>query len=528
MPTLDYKNAAICLVAYFCFIIVTYAVWLELFTRKRIPKNLPLAGFGNEFFHRSRASFRQFFTAPDTAEQGYKQYGAKQLSYVIPHSSFRPQVMIPQQHVRWLSRQSETILNPELVRQDRQGITFFPLSTDSKTILMAAHKIIAEALNQKLDLVQPQIYDGIRHAVDVTLGTDADEGWREMPLMDTLSTVLDSSVSRVMFGSKLSRDQGFLRVVRLFIIGGGILTELVGQLPVGFFRPIVGVPFNIFTKTVKMICARYYLRPEITRRLLQMETGSEDDDEAYDFVAQCIRTVKKLKFPLKTDEMTFISDMLMFLALAGVVSTRTTTVNMFMDILGPQGTRQDIYSLLRQEAETIFKSEADWTSANSLKSMVVIDSCLRESARKNPLQTRGLMKQVMPQDGVTLPDGSHIPQGTWIGVPVEAIHRDETIYPDARGFDALRFARMRVEGEPNKSLDAAEPSDTYMFFSYGRTSCPGRWFATRVMKILVAYVTLHYDIKPLSEDAERFSVGDTKFHHSAVKMMVRRRKLDGD
>ncbi|KAI0551697.1 cytochrome P450 [Xylaria curta] len=526
MATLDYKNAAICIVAYFSFIIVAYAVWLELFTRQRVPKNLPSAGFGNELFNWSRASFRQVFKAPDTAEQGYKQYGVKQLSYVVPHSSFRPQVMIPQQHVRWLSRQSETVLNPEVVRLDRQGITFFPLATDSKTVLMAAHKIIAEALNQKLDLVQPQIYDGIRHAVDANLGTDVGEGWRELPLMDTLSTVLDSSVSRVMFGSKLSRDEGFLKAMRLFIIGGGVLTELVGQLPVGFFRPIVGIPFNLFTTTVKRLCGAYYLRPEITRRMLQMESGSEDDDEAYDFVSQCIRSVKKLKFPIKTDEMTFISDLLMFLALAGVVSTRTTTVNMFMDILGPQGTRQDIYSLLRQEAESIFKSEADWTSASSLKNMIVIDSCLRESARKNPLQTRGLMKQVMPEDGITLPDGSHIPQGTWLGVPVEAIHRDETIYPDARAFDALRFARMRVEGEPNKSLDASEPSDRYMFFSYGRSACPGRWFATRVMKILVAYVALHYDIKPLPDDAERFSVGDTKFHHSTVKMVIRRRKLD--
>ncbi|KAI0190570.1 cytochrome P450 [Astrocystis sublimbata] len=526
MPLIDFKEAAIFVLAYSAFVAIVYALWLELFTRRHVPKNLPSAGFGNELFNWSRGSFRQVFAAPDTAEEGYQQYGIKQQSYVVPHSSFRPQVMIPQQHVRWLSRQSETILNPEVVRLDRQGITFFPLSTDSKTILQAAHKVIAEALNQKLDKVQPQIYDGIRYAVDASLGSNPDDGWRELPLMDTLSTVLDSSVSRVMFGAKLGRDASFLRMLRLFIIGGGVLTELVGQLPAGLFRPLVGVPFNLFTTTIKRVCAAYYLRPEITRRMQEMETGAENDDEAYDFISQCIRSVKKLKFPIKVDEFTFISDLLMFLALAGVVSTRTTTVNMFMDILGPQGTEQGIYSLLRQEASAIFKTEDDWTSANSLKSMVVIDSCLRESARKNPLQTRGLMKQVMPPDGVTLPDGAHVPQGTWLGVPVEAIHRDETIYPSARAFDPLRFARMRVEGEPNKSLDASEPSDTYMFFSYGRSACPGRWFATRVMKLIVAYVTMHYDIKPLPEDAERFSVGDTKFHHSTVKMMVRRRKVE--
>ncbi|KAI0533935.1 cytochrome P450 [Xylaria digitata] len=526
MPALDYKSAAIVAAIYFCSLIIFYAVYLEIFTRKRALKSLPSAGFGKGFFNWSRASVRQVLVAPETVEQGYKQYATKQHSYLVPHSSFRPHVMLPQQHVRWLSRQPESILNPEVVRSERQGINFFPIGTDSKTVLMAAHKVITEAINQKLDVVQLQMYEGIRHAVDAGLGTDADGVWKEVPLMDTLSTVLDSAVSRAFFGINLSRDESFLHILRLFIIGGGVLTELIGQLPMGFLRLLVAVPFNLFTRVTKEICAAYYLRPEIYKRIAQIDSGGDGVGEGYDFITECITSTRKLKFPLGTDEVTFVTDLLMFLALAGVVSTRTTTVNTFMDILGPQGTRQGTYLTLRQEAESILKSETDWASTDSLKAMVNIDSCMRESARKNPLQTRGLMKQVMPKDGVTLPDGTHVPQGTWLGIPVEAIHRDETIYPDGRGFDALRFARMRVEGQYNKSLDASEPSDTYMFFSYGRSACPGRWFATRVMKLLIAYVTLHYDIKPLLEDVERYSVGDTKFHHSTAKMAVRRRKLD--
>ncbi|RWA12528.1 hypothetical protein EKO27_g2555 [Xylaria grammica] len=526
MPVLDYRSAAIIAAIYFCSTIAFYAVYLELFTRRRVPRSLPSAGFGNEFFNWSRASFRQVLAAPETAEKGYKQYGAKQHSYVIPHTSFRPQVMLPQQHVRWLSRQPERILNPEVVRLDRQGINFFPIKSDSKKVLMAAHKVITETINQKLDVLQPQMYDGIRHAVDAGLGTDTDGEWKELPLMDTLSTVLDSAVSRAFFGEKLSRDEGFLRILRLFIVGGGILTELVGQMPVGFLRLLIGVPSNLFTRVAKSICVAYYLGPEISKRILQIDSGNDGADEGYDLMTECIRSIRKLKFPLGSDEFTFVTDLLMFLALAGVVSTRTTTVNAFMDILSPQGTQQGTYSTLREEAESIFKSEADWTSATSLEAMVNIDSCLRESARKNPLQTRGLMKQVMPKEGVTLPDGAHVPQGTWVGIPVEAIHRDEAIYRNAREFDALRFARMRVGGESNKSLNASETSDTYMFFSFGRSACPGRWFATRVMKLIIAYVVLHYDVKPLPEDAERYSVGDTKFHHSTARMAVRRRKLN--
>jgi hypothetical protein len=145
-----------------------------------------------------------------------------------------------------------------------------------------------------------------------------------------------------------------------------------------------------------------------------------------------------------------------------------------MDILGT-GSQHDAYGILRLEAESIFKSEADWLSPTALKNMTNIDSAVRESARKNPLQTRGLLKEVMPRDGITLPDGAHVPQGTWLGVPIEAIHRDEAFYPDAHEFDALRFARLKGEEGPDghavrKNLDAAQPDDTYMFFSYGRSA----------------------------------------------------------
>jgi cytochrome P450 len=157
-----------------------------------------------------------------------------------------------------------------------------------------------------------------------------------------------------------------------------------------------------------------------------------------------------------------------------VVSTRTTTVNAFIDILGV-GSQHDTYETLRGEAESILKSEDDWTNPASLKSMVNIDSALRESARKNPLQTRGLMKQVMPREGITLPDGARVPQGTWLGVPIEAIHRDEVIYSRAHEYDASRFTKPDSEGGieddgVKKNLDVALPSDIYMFFSYGRSA----------------------------------------------------------
>lgn len=151
--------------------------------------------------------------------------------------------------------------------------------------------------------------------------------------------------------------------------------------------------------------------------------------------------------------------------------------NIFLDILSASS-QINLYETLRLEAASIFKSEVDWTSPASIQNMTSTDSTLRESLRKNTLQSRGLLKQVMPKDGITLPDGTHVPQGTWLGVPVQAMQNDEKFYPNPHEYDPLRFARLKTNAEAErnddpsagKNLDAALPSDKYLSFSYGRSS----------------------------------------------------------
>ena len=75
----------------------------------------------------------------------------------------------------------------------------------------------------------------------------------------------------------------------------------------------------------------------------------------------------------------------------------------------------------------------------------------------------------MPKNGITLPDGTHIARGTWLGVPLQAVHMDERFYAKPELFDPFRFARMKtdpaLEGE---RFDATQASDRFLAFSYGR------------------------------------------------------------
>ena len=125
------------------------------------------------------------------------------------------------------------------------------------------------------------------------------------------------------------------------------------------------------------------------------------------------------------------------------------------------------YQSLREEAAEAFQSEADWTTPGALQKLVRIDSTIRESLRHSPLGTRGILREVMPEDGLVLPDGKKVPRGTWIGMPVEALQMDDRFYENPEEYDPFRFAK--TVGDPER-IEASRVSDTFLAFSYGRSA----------------------------------------------------------
>lgn len=135
-----------------------------------------------------------------------------------------------------------------------------------------------------------------------------------------------------------------------------------------------------------------------------------------------------------------------------------------------------LYEALREEAESLLKGQDDWNDIATFNSMQVLDSVIRESLRYHPMLIKGLTKEVVRNGGLDLPNGTHVPQGTWVGVPVLGIHRDERYYKNPDSYDPFRYIKLRNEREkhegkdskPTNDLDAGKPSSTYLGFGYGR------------------------------------------------------------
>lgn len=109
------------------------------------------------------------------------------------------------------------------------------------------------------------------------------------------------------------------------------------------------------------------------------------------------------------------------------------------------------------------------------------------------------LRQVTAPNGVDF-DGFHVPKGVRVAVPNHFIQRDPDIYHEAERYNPFRFATPGgVEKSEvylqQKQNSLSMPSDSFLAWGHGRHACPGRFFATHLMKIMLAHVLVTYDVE---------------------------------
>jgi cytochrome P450 len=71
--------------------------------------------------------------------------------------------------------------------------------------------------------------------------------------------------------------------------------------------------------------------------------------------------------------------------------------------------------------------------------------------------------------------------------------RDESLFDDALSFNAFRFVD-RESGTTCNNSRLTDSSDSWLVWGAGRILCPGRFYATVILKLIVAHVITEYDV----------------------------------
>ncbi|KAI1206320.1 cytochrome P450 [Annulohypoxylon truncatum] len=237
-----------------------------------------------------------------------------------------------------------------------------------------------------------------------------------------------------------------------------------------------------------------------------------------------------------------ISHVLVLVALASVHTTLLRMVNVLYDIIAAGPTLLDE---LLSEINTV--AENGW-DVNAYDKLHRLDSVLRESQRLSPPTTLG-MKRLFKKPH-TFHDGTHVPAGTYAALPIHAIENDAAHTPDPEVYDGLRSFRAREQFEQQSNAAAADksgnvdnnnklasakefqfstPTRTVLNFGYGKAACPGRFFASVVIKMVVVRLITEYEFRflPGTGRPKNVMLYEFLFPWPWQKVLVRRRKEGG-
>jgi len=184
---------------------------------------------------------------------------------------------------------------------------------------------------------------------------------------------------------------------------------------------------------------------------------------------------------------------------------------------------------LRSEAQTALAQDNGQWQFSTLKRLRRLDSFLKESQRVNQSTFLGFDRKVMSP--IELSDGKTVlPRGASIAIAGGPMSRDSTFYDDPRHFDGLRFYRPAEDDIPTgstntqKDYTGIEPGN--LSWGNGRFTCPGRWYAAAMIKLIIANLLLDYDISFPPNQTERplNAKYDTEVHPDFKQKIVLRKR----
>lgn len=179
------------------------------------------------------------------------------------------------------------------------------------------------------------------------------------------------------------------------------------------------------------------------------------------------------------------------MSLASIHTSQMNAVHVLYDLVARPGVIEPI----REEIIQVIKEDGEWIQwqKGSFSKLRKLDSFMRESQRFNP-PTLLSMHRVMLQSH-RFDDGTVLPKDAHVSMAVNAIQNDPDVTPAPEVFDGLRYYNLRkLEGESHLH-QFSTTQDKILNFGHGANSCPGRFFASLEIKIILVRLIMDYDFK---------------------------------
>jgi cytochrome P450 len=405
------------------------------------------------------------------------------------------------EHIKELDKAPDTILSLQAASKQMlqpmytmQKFNWFDRrGTEGVGFIRALRTLLTNNLPQILPDLSAIIRSRMEEIADSHPSVDGAKQFPVYPAVVKL-VVLSNAVS--FFGKDLAKNESFMVSALEYIEQTLICAEIVRVLP-KFMRPFVGNTLGSRLHAQDIIFNT--LLPIAEQRVIERDAKAAGAKVPYH--ADCIQWILETSPRQNPWSAKRVVHELMAIWFGSVHAVSTTITFAIHDMcLHPEYVEP-----LRQELQQGY-AEFERTGTG----LPLLDSFIKESARLTPVEAQSTRRSALQP--FKLSDGTKLEVGDWACTPVRAIMQNPEFYPSPLEFNGFRFADPAIlnnEGgvfkfpqtKPSKLTDV---DDTFHVWGTGRMACPGRYYASAIMKVIMGQLILQYDCELLHGKGNRF------------------------
>ncbi|KAK3385913.1 cytochrome P450 [Podospora didyma] len=306
------------------------------------------------------------------------------------------------------------------------------------------------------------------------------------------------------FGEDLVKNEKFMKAATLFIEQTLLIAEVLRLLPKSFSNPI-GKFLSSRLNSSKIIFDT--LHPIAAERIDEWAKAKlgYDVPERKDCIQWVMESAPKAK-PWTAERIVYELIALWF----GSVHITSTTVCFALHDLC---LHPEYVEPLRKEIETAGWDKFDKSGG---KCFPLLDSFMKESARLTPVESVSTRRMALQP--FQLSDGPKIDVGQWVCTAARGMMNDAAFFASPDEFHGFRFANPSLLASAaeknlipaglvpeltNSAASAFTDISDWQLWGTGKCACPGRYYASAVMKIMLGLFLTKYDMQLTDRDASR-------------------------
>lgn len=344
----------------------------------------------------------------------------------------------------------------------------------------AIQETVRVKLTQSLDMITPDLVDETISAIHDIFGENPE--WQHVLLkQDTLHLVARLS-SRAFLGQPLCTNERWLEIAKNYTVDSFVASFKMRMVP-ALVRPFCFWFIDECSRIRAQVRdARMLITPEVERRKKGVQEALELGQKQ-PRIADAIGWMYEIS---RADNLDYVAGQLS-LTLAAIHTTTEAITYALLDLCN----HPELIGPLRQEITTVLPD--DDYSRPSIQKLRLLDSFLKESQRHHPSDSATMNRYVTKT--IQLSDGTKIPGGTRI--MVAGVYEDPSVYREPEKFDGYRFLDLDrcQKPVPTTSWAYVATSAKHMGFGYGQHACPGRFFASLEIKMVLCQLLLKYDLR---------------------------------